>query len=688
MPLLQLVMIVKNGDDTIGRVLDSVKKHIDCWTILDTGSTDSTMSIIREKLANVPGQLHQEPFIDFKTTRNRALELAGTSCKYLIMLDDSYEVKGAAALRKLLNKSDEKALAIRINDDKAITEYYSVRILKSSEGIQYKYRIHEVPDVSNPVYMSEQNISIVDHKTKKQAQRSTDRFEYDMRMLLEEHAENPSDPRIVRYLGIVSMILNKHQEAFGWFKKLLKMQGISDDDRYCALTNSAVLMYKELGGDHDDYIRFMRRATKEVPFRAEPYYRLAIMFRQLGQMENALKCIHTASNIPIPRIIEPFDVSIYKKEIPYLMIEICLQMKIVEQIVPLVKRMLSDYPTEQRFLNIKHAISTPDMTGLRRLEAPTIVFHIHDEEQCNPKNTSRLSERLYLVVKLARRLIDLRFRVAIFSNFGKDECNHEGIDFIHQDYYAEFMQSYYVHALVATSGKYLCLYDNVEKVYLWPFDTYPTEEFIQIHPKKFKGILSISEWQIYNIQKAWNIPLENFTMIPYAVDAVQELTKTPLSFCCEPENETELTNILDLWPSLSAKYPEASLTVINSRVQQRSPVDKITYSGEKNTVLGSSSVWISLHHDRSPYSTKALAAQTAGCLCVATTAGSLVEILGQERGVLLPDYSPETKDKIVEKISEVLDNSNVLSNILDKSSKWSRAHSFNQLAKVWIKLLQ
>jgi hypothetical protein len=56
--------------------------------------------------------------------------------------------------------------------------------------------------------------------------------------------------------------------------------------------------------------------------------------------------------------------------------------------------------------------------------------------------------------------------------------------------------------------------------------------------------------------------------------------------------------------------------------------------------------------------------------------------------VLLPDYSPETKETILEKISEVLDNSNVLSNILDKSCKWSRAHSFNQLAKVWIKLLQ
>jgi glycosyltransferase involved in cell wall biosynthesis len=70
MKLLELVMIVKNSGEVLRDCLRINKKYIDQWTILDTGSTDNTIEIIKDELKDIPGNLYQEPFIDFATSRN------------------------------------------------------------------------------------------------------------------------------------------------------------------------------------------------------------------------------------------------------------------------------------------------------------------------------------------------------------------------------------------------------------------------------------------------------------------------------------------------------------------------------------------------------------------------------------------------------------------------------------------
>ena len=70
---------------------------IDKWTILDTGSTDSTIEIINKVLVGKKrGTLYQEQFINFnfRDSRNRLIELAGDDCKFVMMLDDTYRIEG------------------------------------------------------------------------------------------------------------------------------------------------------------------------------------------------------------------------------------------------------------------------------------------------------------------------------------------------------------------------------------------------------------------------------------------------------------------------------------------------------------------------------------------------------------------------------------------------------------------
>jgi glycosyltransferase involved in cell wall biosynthesis len=84
---LCLNMIVKNEAGVICRCLDSVRPIVDHWVIVDTGSTDGTQDIIRQHLRDLPGELHERPWLDFAHNRSEALELARGKSDYTLIID-------------------------------------------------------------------------------------------------------------------------------------------------------------------------------------------------------------------------------------------------------------------------------------------------------------------------------------------------------------------------------------------------------------------------------------------------------------------------------------------------------------------------------------------------------------------------------------------------------------------------
>ena len=76
MAKIGLNMIVKNEAKVIKRLLDSVSKLIDWYTIVDTGSEDNTKEIIKETMDahGIPGEIIDHEWINYCDARNRALE--------------------------------------------------------------------------------------------------------------------------------------------------------------------------------------------------------------------------------------------------------------------------------------------------------------------------------------------------------------------------------------------------------------------------------------------------------------------------------------------------------------------------------------------------------------------------------------------------------------------------------------
>jgi len=82
-----LNMIVKNESKVITRCLESIKPILDYWVILDTGSTDGTQQIIKNFMKDIPGELHEDAFVNFEYSRNKALDFAKGKADYVLFID-------------------------------------------------------------------------------------------------------------------------------------------------------------------------------------------------------------------------------------------------------------------------------------------------------------------------------------------------------------------------------------------------------------------------------------------------------------------------------------------------------------------------------------------------------------------------------------------------------------------------
>jgi hypothetical protein len=219
--LICYCMIIKNGGELLEEVLVSNLPFFDRWCILDTGSTDGSQDIIQRVLKNKKGKLYNEPFVDFKVSRNRCLQLAGYTCKFICMLDDTYVIKGN--LKSFLDEvrgdqfSDTFSLMIKSND----TEYYSNRIIKSLTNLKYIHTIHEVISDKNNVNVTVpiEQAFIFDHRSDYMENRTNNRKQFDLELLFKEFENDPDDPRALYYIAQTYGCIGDEKSKAEYFEK-------------------------------------------------------------------------------------------------------------------------------------------------------------------------------------------------------------------------------------------------------------------------------------------------------------------------------------------------------------------------------------------------------------------------------------------------------------------------------------
>lgn len=307
---LGLVMIVRNEAHGIADTLDTIKPHIQYWTILDTGSTDGTQEIVRQTMSGVPGDLREGPFEDFSTARNLALELHGEKTTFTLMLDADDRVEnGDALLAQLRAAEDDMVPAFQVCREMVATWWVPL-VLRTSAKWRYRGRVHE--------YVCGPGKELVDHRILYTTIRhvrspmgvlsSRSRWDKDIEMLLKDWEDGTDQERTAFYLGQTYECLGDLEKAVEWYGTRAGMAGWSPETFEALFRKGRC--YGRMG-KWPEAIHAMLAAHDYAPAHAEPLFAVAEHYYVQQKMDSCFIFARRAAEIPRPEEALFVDEEVY-----------------------------------------------------------------------------------------------------------------------------------------------------------------------------------------------------------------------------------------------------------------------------------------------------------------------------------------------------------------------------------------
>lgn len=283
-PHIALLIMMKDEEKRLGVSLESVKGYVDSIVAYDTGSTDNTVKILKDfcETNKITLRLKEGEFTNFASSRNVSLDFADTflDIDFCLLLDVNDELKGGEQLRKFAKqelKTDNNAYLICQHWwSGQYDKYFNCRFIKTRKGWRYKGSVHEwMCDTSEPpgkpLFRMSDDIVLYQDRTK-DGNKSVKRFSSDKVLLLADHLEDPTEPRILFYLAQTCGCLIQQEEAFKYYKMRSELEGFREEKFH------SYLRCGELGEDlkHDWYESFsFYMKAFEHTVRAEPLIKIA-----------------------------------------------------------------------------------------------------------------------------------------------------------------------------------------------------------------------------------------------------------------------------------------------------------------------------------------------------------------------------------------------------------------------------
>ena len=366
-PLLSLVMIVRNEAQSIGGIVDSCKGIVDRYTIMDTGSTDGTPEIIKERFGDTPGQvITDEPFIDFATTRNRAIELEGLQSVFVLMLSGDEYLRDGKALKEYLEDHREWKWTAKRNH-----EAYNMRILYSTDvydstrvhrtdarwfyvGVTHEYMTNHRKNVAiRRIESRDGTIPAVFHdlSTSNHAHKLI-RWGKDRDLLKAEWKRNPNRTRTAFYLAQSYECLGDYPNAFKWYNTRWELKGWNEE-AYEARFRMARCS-RHIGYSWAETEHMYLTAHGYLPARVEPLYAIGHYWYHEAKPRNnhlAFIFLQRGFQIPFPTNLRLFlDKPKWDYHIPDLLGITAYWIGEYEIGIKAVKKALIQKPNDKRLL--------------------------------------------------------------------------------------------------------------------------------------------------------------------------------------------------------------------------------------------------------------------------------------------------------------------------------------------------
>ncbi|HWK88476.1 MAG TPA: glycosyltransferase, partial [Longimicrobium sp.] len=289
-----LNMIVRDEAPVIRRCLDSVRPLIDSWVIVDTGSTDGTQDLVREALKDLPGELHERPWVDFAHNRTEALELARGHADYLVLIDADEVVEIAEGFAMPALTHDAYSVVVRYSG----CSYSRRHLLRDGIAWRYEGVLHEY--VTAPEPLTEAALPGLTLVPRHDGARARDPLTYRRDALLLEQAllREPDNARYVFYLAQSYRDAHDLELALRWYRRRAAMGGWPEETWF-SLYQVAQLQ-ERMQAPWPETMESYLAAFQCLPDRAGPLYRIAMHYMARREYHTAHLFLARAMAIPAP----------------------------------------------------------------------------------------------------------------------------------------------------------------------------------------------------------------------------------------------------------------------------------------------------------------------------------------------------------------------------------------------------
>lgn len=301
-----LNMIVKNEKDIITRCLSSVKGFIDYWVILDTGSTDGTQEIIKDFMKDIPGELHEYPWVNFAFNRNIALDYAKNKGDYVLFMDADDLLVFSEDFKKPFLDKDNYYIEIKYGG----ISYSRTQVINNKIKWRWEGVLHEV--VMSDQAQSWGILKNVANVVTRDGARSKDPmvFQKDAEILEKALLNEPYNARYRFYLAQSYKDCGNNILAIENYEKRVKLGGFAEEV-FCSLLEIAKIQQRTKM-DPQTFIQSYFRAYIYRPTRLEPLYYLINYYRLLGDFQTGYNIGKMGENIKYPSDVLFIEDSIYK----------------------------------------------------------------------------------------------------------------------------------------------------------------------------------------------------------------------------------------------------------------------------------------------------------------------------------------------------------------------------------------
>lgn len=296
-----LTSMIKNESKIIGRMLDSASLVATHFCLVDTGSTDDTLNVVKawgEKRA-APFGIFSIPFVDFGATRTATVQKAVQWAKdlgldldntYLLLLDADMILETSGF--DVGQLKDDNYLIVQ---DHGSLAYLNVRLVRASRVVKYVGRTHEyVETKGKTVELRTLRIKDVGDGGCK-----ADKFERDVRLLMKDMEEDPNNFRSMYYLGSSYESLGKYADAIAMYTRRAEAPNSWEEEAWMALYRRGIT--KEASEDKDGAVKDYTDAWMRRPWRAEPLAKLANLALNQKQYQKACALAKAGVSIPYPK---------------------------------------------------------------------------------------------------------------------------------------------------------------------------------------------------------------------------------------------------------------------------------------------------------------------------------------------------------------------------------------------------